>query len=182
MSPWERRRGRPGPPLALQEKPPIASHRSISPPTQQLASPLILSPRTGRPPGGSPAARRTDSARDFGPSTRSSQPSMPHLRARARLWNRSRPGRPPCPPKPRCCRKINTPCSTARRRDTARAFTVRPYPPRDEPRAWLRMGYRPPCRTRGHGTEQKSELGLTSMPTELPKWTRVSQRLNPAGY
>lgn len=79
------------------KKPSIASHRSVLPPTQQLASPLILPPRTGRPPGVSPAARRTDSARDFGRSTRSSQPSMPPLRARARLWNRSRPGRPPSP-------------------------------------------------------------------------------------
>ena len=125
-----RTRGRPGPPLALQKKKPsIALHRSASQSARQTASPLILSPQTGRPPGGSPVARRTDNARDFGRSTRSSRLSMPHLRARARLWNRSRPGRTPCRPKPRCCRKTNTPCLTARRKDTARAFTVCLYPP-----------------------------------------------------
>lgn len=121
-----------------EKKPSIASHRSTSQLMPQLASPLTLSPQTGRPPGGSPVARRTDSVTGFERSTRSSRPSMPHLRARARLWNRSRPGRTPCRPKPRCCQKINTPCLTARRRDTARASTVRPYPPYGEPRWWLR--------------------------------------------
>lgn len=38
------------------------------------------------------------------------------------------------------------------------------------------------CRTRGHRTEQRRELRLTGVFTELPKWTRVSQRLNPPGY
>lgn len=110
----------------------------------------------GRSHGGSRNSKKLDSGNVFARWTPSLRCWIRPWRSRVSLQRLRSGGRRRCRLSRRCCRRTNTPSLIARRRNTGKPSTV--------------------------SSLSEHLLELANDIAELPKWTRVSQRLNPPGY
>lgn len=123
------------------------------------------SERTGRSHGVFHNPRKHGNGSVYALLTAWSTPSAPPCDETARAQKPSIGGMRKCLGRKRCCPRTSIRCSIRRKRPIGRVFTVR---------LSQHCHYWPLC----EGIYKDADNSFL----ELPKWTRVSQRLNPPGF